>query len=261
MTRDVNRTELAQLLTRLARPAVGSWIKIPAVDSVELLALADYDFAVVDLEHSVISLETASLQIGFALGSGLAPLVRVPSISDPAANRLLDAGAHGIIFPHVDSVEDAMRAAAAIRFPPRGVRGVAGTTRFGGWGAVPRDEFMARGRELPSCIVQIESAAAVAAVDDIAAVEGVDMLFIGAVDLAAELGCDDSDREVQSRIREVLEAARRAGKPVGASFGTAAHLPEWVGRVDLLVMGNDAGFLRTAATRERLELAARLSEA
>ncbi len=235
----------------LNRPAVAAWVKIAAVESVELIGIAGYDAVVIDLEHSTISTETASAQIAFALASGLCPYVRVTGPGDPAAGKLLDAGAYGVLFPHVDSVGDARWAAAAVRFPPIGRRGASAATRAGAWGTASAEQFLRAGRDLPVCIVQIESRSAVEAADDIAAVEGVDMLFLGTVDLAVELGRHESDDEVLTATGRAMAAARRNGKAVGAGATGPSWPAQWPGSPDLVLAGNDAAFLRSGAAAAR----------
>ena len=104
-------------------PALGTWVKLPVTESMELVALAGFDFAVIDLEHSAMSIQTAHQLIGTALFAGVSPIVRIPALDGGVVQRLLDAGAEGIMLPHVDTVEQAQAAVAAVRFPPIGTRG------------------------------------------------------------------------------------------------------------------------------------------
>jgi len=228
---------------------LGTWIKLPSMESVELVALAGFDFVVIDLEHSAMSTESAYRQIGVARLSGVAPIVRVPQIDGGLAARLLDAGAEGIMFPHVDSVADAEAAVHTVRFPPVGARGVGPTGRAGGWGAVPRDEYLRFGQEEVFVIAQIESAAAARDAEAIAAVPGVDALLVGAVDLAASEGRTEDDSDIRSLIAAAVTGGHRAGKPVGCSGGATA---EAVRRAveqgfAFALMSNDASMLGSAA--------------
>ncbi|OMQ15718.1 hypothetical protein A7K94_0207555 [Modestobacter sp. VKM Ac-2676] len=111
-------------LARGPGPALGTWLKLPATEVVELVALAGFDFVVIDLEHSPLDLESAFRLIGTALHTGVSPVVRVPGLDPGLVQRVLDAGAEGVMVPHVDTVEQARAAAAAVRFPPLGARGV-----------------------------------------------------------------------------------------------------------------------------------------
>lgn len=231
-------------------PALGTWVKLTGLESMELVALAGFDFAIVDLEHAAMSVETAFHHIGTALRAGVAPIVRIPALEGGIVQRLLDAGAEGIMMPHVDTAAQAEAVVRAARFPPRGDRGVGSTSRAGAWGAVSRDEYLRYGREEVVVIAQIESAEAVANTTAIAAVDGLDAVLIGAADLATGLGRTETDPEVRALIAAAVRDARTAGIPVGMAGG-----PSRQGVADAVaagfgfcVLGNDAGYLREAAT-------------
>lgn len=202
-------------LTRADAPALGTWVKIPAMEVMELVALAGFDFAVIDLEHSPISLESAYRLIGTALYTGVSPLVRVPGLDPGMMQRVLDAGAEGIMVPHVDSVDQARAAVSAMRFPPLGARGVGSTSRAGAWGGRSRDEYLRYGQQEVVLIAQIESTAGVRNAGAIAATEGVDALLVGAADLSVSEGTVESDPVIAQLIAGVIEQARDAGVPVG----------------------------------------------
>jgi 2-keto-3-deoxy-L-rhamnonate aldolase RhmA len=231
------------------RPAIGTWVKIPAMESMELVALAGFDFAVIDLEHSAMSIETAYRLIGTALFAGVSPIVRVPGLDGGIAQRILDAGAEGIMVPHVDTPEEARDAAAAVRFPPLGTRGVGGTSRAGAWGALPREEYLRYGQEEVALIAQIESGTAARNAGAIAAVEGVDAVLIGAADLSTSEGKSESHPDVVALIAAATRDARAAGVPVGNAGGASAASVQ--AAVDagyaFTMMSNDASLLGAAA--------------
>lgn len=236
-------------LTDVDGPALGTWVKLPAVESVELMALAGFDFVVIDLEHAPLDLETVSGFIAVALRSGLSPIVRVPGIDGGLFQRLLDAGAEGIMVPHVDSVDEAERVARLARFPPRGTRGVGATGRAGQWGALPRAEYLRFGQEEVVLIAQLESADAVDAAGDIARVDGIDAVLVGMADLSLSVQRDESDPYVRDLAMRAIAAAHETGVPVGTA---GAATPAAVGAsaemgYDFLLLGNDAGFLGAAA--------------
>ncbi|TQS43046.1 HpcH/HpaI aldolase family protein [Cryptosporangium phraense] len=220
--------------------ALGTWVKIPAMEVVELAALAGFDFVVIDLEHSPISVETASRLIGTGRHTGVAPIVRVPQV-DGLVARLLDAGAAGIMVPHVDTVAQARAAVDAVRFPPLGARGVGSTSRAGAWGAMSRDDYL---RQDVVLIAQIESAEGVRNAEKIAATEGVDALLVGAADLAVSEGRDDID----DLIAEVVAAAGAAGKPVGNAGGATAEAARaaFAAGFTFTLLSNDATLLGSA---------------
>ncbi|MBB3674864.1 HpcH/HpaI aldolase family protein [Modestobacter versicolor] len=230
-------------------PALGTWVKIPATEVVELVALAGFDFVVIDLEHSPIDLESAFRLIGTALHTGVSPIVRVADLHPGLVQRVLDAGAEGVMVPHVDTPEQARAAAAAVRFPPLGTRGVGATSRAGAWGALPLAEYLRRGQEEVVLIAQVESALGVANAGEIAAVPGVDALLVGAADLSVSEGKTPSDPDVVALIASAIAQGRAAGVPVGnAGAATAAAVRAAVDTgFTFTMLSNDATLLGSAA--------------
>jgi 2-keto-3-deoxy-L-rhamnonate aldolase RhmA len=236
-------------LARGDGPALGTWVKLPAVEVVELVALAGFDFVVIDLEHSPLDLESASRLIATALHTGVSPIVRVADLHPGLVQRLLDAGAEGVMFPHVDTPAQAEAAVAAVRFPPRGTRGVGATSRAGAWGATPLAEYLRFGREEVVLIAQVESATGVRNAREIGGTDGVDALLVGAADLAVSEGRAADDPAVATLIAAAVEAGRAAGVPVGNAGGaTAASVQAAVdGGFTFTMLSNDATLLGTAA--------------
>lgn len=238
--------------------ALGTWCKLPAMESVELIALAGLDFVVLDLEHSMISVETAYRLIGTARLAGVSPLVRVPAPAEGAdqglVQRVLDGGAEGLVLPHVDDARQARAAVRAARFPPLGRRGTGGTSRAGNWGALDRGEYVRFGREEVVLVAQIESVAAVRAAAEIAAVDGIDALFVGAEDLALDAGLAPADPAVREMAASVVAAARQAGLPAGNSgSGSRAAVRQAIeAGYSFTMLGNDASLLG-AALRSAVE--------
>jgi 4-hydroxy-2-oxoheptanedioate aldolase len=237
-------------------PALGTWVKVPAMEMMELVALAGFDFAVIDLEHSPIGLETAYRLIGTALFTGVPPIVRVPGLDGGLVARVLDAGAEGIMVPHVDTVEQARAAVAAVRFPPLGSRGVGSTGRAGAWGATSRTEYLRYGQEEVVLIAQIESARGARNAGAIAAVDGLDALLVGAADLSVSEGKTESDPAVLELIADAVRRGRAAGVPVGnAGPATVASVRAAVDAgFTFTMLSNDAS-LFGAAARSAVEAA------
>lgn len=236
-------------LARPGGPALGTWVKLPATESVELLALAGFDFVVIDLEHSALNLETTYGLIGAADQLGMAPIVRVPTLDGGIVQRVLDAGAEGIMLPHVDTVEQAEAGARAVRFPPLGTRGVGATSRAGAWGAIDRAEYLRFGQEEVVFIAQIESAGAARSAGEIAAVEGVDALLVGAADLSTSEGTTEDDPRVVELITSAIAACTAAGRPIGnAGAATERSVRAAVDAgYAFTLLGNDGGLLGSAA--------------
>lgn len=247
---------MSTLLTLPGREAaatapVGTWLKIPAVEPAEIAAFAGFDFVVVDLEHAPLTLESAYRSIAVAGLAGMSPLVRVPDHGASTVQRVLDAGAHGILVPHVDSVDAAAAVARAARFPPRGDRGAGGTSRAGQWGVRPSRDYLAFGNEAVLVVPQIESAEAVAAAPGILALDEVDAVFVGAADLGLSCGLAPGDPTLTEMVDGVVEAAAAAGKPCGLAFGAdaAAGARAAAKGAGFVVLANDTTLLALAASR------------
>jgi 2-keto-3-deoxy-L-rhamnonate aldolase RhmA len=249
MTAGPRRSRFRAALARTEGPALGTWVKLPVMESVELVAIAGFDFVVIDLEHAPIDIQTAYQLIGTANHLGLSSIVRIPTLDAGVAQRILDSGAEGIMLPHVDTVDDARSAVAAIRFPPLGNRGVGGTSRAGAWGAMDRAEYLRYGQEEVVLIAQIESAQAAQAAGAIAALDGVDALLVGAADLSTSEGTTEDDPRVVDLISAAIKDCLAAGVPIGNAGGASALSVQRA--VDagytFTLLSNDASLLGGAA--------------
>lgn len=206
-------------------------VKMPAAAQLQMAAAAGFDFAIVDLEHGVRDTSLLETDLRAAQAAALPTLVRVPSGDAPTVLGVLDAGADGVVVPHVGDVETAQAAAAAVAYPPRGRRSFALTTPAGRWGATANEAHLKAAENL-CLVVQIEDQAGAAAAADIAAVEGVDALFIGVNDLALDMtGAVRGDEpSVVAAAGAILAASSAAGKPVMTVTGTQADAARWCER-------------------------------
>lgn len=200
---------------RAGQTTVGSWITLGHTAIAEILANAGYDWVVVDLEHSTISIDTAGDMIRVIDLCGSVPLVRVTSNDANQIKRVMDAGAHGIVVPMVNSAEEARRAVAAVHYAPRGNRGV-GLGRAQGYGAAFKD-YLAWQEEHPVVIVQIEHHLAVDRLEEILAVPGVDGLIVGPYDLSCSMGIPGKFEmpEFVAIMDKILQTAIRVGSAPG----------------------------------------------
>jgi len=174
------------------------------------------DWSVIDMEGAAMTRVDALHQVQALTAAEVAPVIRVPGLDRNAIEFALDLGAAGVVIPKVDTPEEAALAAALTRYPPEGRRGV-NSVRAGSYYTRSQEYFASANREI-LCIVQIESREAVANAAEIAQTPGVDMLFIGANDLAMALGTpgDVSGPEFAAARRAVLAACAGAGKQAGA---------------------------------------------
>jgi 4-hydroxy-2-oxoheptanedioate aldolase len=226
------------------RPQIGLWSSLASHVSAEVIAHSGFDWVLIDMEHSPNELPLVLSQLQ-AMSDGTASLVVRPPWNDPVLfKRLLDIGVQTFVVPFVQTAEEAERAVAATRYPPAGVRGIATTTRASRFGRV-RSYPMIANAEI-CVIVQIESAAAVANIEAIAAIDGADGLFIGPSDLAAALGHtgDNQHPEVRAVIEDAIARIRATGKFAGILAPVEADARHWLERGCLFVgVGSDVGLL------------------
>ncbi|MEU8363170.1 aldolase/citrate lyase family protein [Nonomuraea sp. NPDC048882] len=223
---------------------LGTWIKLSSPESVEIMAYAGFDFVVIDLEHTTLDLGAASAHIAMARALGVDPLVRVPDHGLSVIQRVLDAGAAGVLVPHVDTVEQARAVVRATCFPPRGDRGSGGTSRAGRWGLLPRAEYLAYGNEQALCVVQLESEAAMKNAGEILALDGIGAAFVGPADLSMSMGVAAGSDEVDRLITSALSAAASAGVPIGTASATSDQARAAMARgYDYVVVSNDTSIL------------------
>lgn len=225
---------------------LGTFVKLPAVETVELMAVAGLDLVTLDLEHSPLSIQTLATMLAVARGRGIATLVRLPSYAYEWVQRALDAGADGLLVPHVDNGDQAAAIMRSARFPPTGMRGMGPTTRAGNWGLTPVADYVAAGDRVP-IIGQIESREGVEAVDAILDA-GLTGVLIGPADLSQEMGVAPSSAELEEACNTVLAACRRRGVRCGiaAPHGAAAAERAEQG-FDFFLVGNDCTLLGHAA--------------
>lgn len=168
--------------------AIGTYVSLAEPSLVEIVGLGGFDAAFIDMEHSTFDLQTVEQMIRAADLVGITSMVRVPDNNPKTILRLLDSGAEGIIIPHIANHHDALEAVKAVRYPPLGERGVAGSTRAARYGAIPLDEHVATSNEQIVLAVMIEDVEAFEHLEAIAGTEGIDLVAIGPADLSRTLG-------------------------------------------------------------------------
>lgn len=223
---------------------LGTWIKLSSPESVEIMAYAGFDFVVIDLEHTTLDLGAASTHIAMARALGVDPLVRVPDHGLSVIQRVLDAGAAGVVVPHVDTVEQARAVVRATCFPPRGDRGSGGTSRAGRWGLLPRADYLDYGNEQALCVVQLESEVAIRNTREILALDGIGAAFVGTADLSMSMGVAAGSDEVDRLATSAVAAAAAAGVPIGTASATSDQARAALARgYDYVVVSNDTSIL------------------
>ena len=201
---------------------IGSWITLYNESLVEIFAKSGFDWLVVDLEHSAISIDQAAKLIRVIDLSGCSPLVRLTSNDPNLIKRVMDAGAHGIIVPNINSSEEAKKAVMATRYAPLGTRGV-GLARAQGYGAT-FDEYYNWQKKEPVVIVQIESKESLEYLEDIFSVNGVDGFIIGPYDLSSSMGIPGNFSHPE--FINAVDLILNAGKKCNCASGTHIIEPD-----------------------------------
>ena len=192
----------------------------------EVLALADFDFVVLDSEHGFFSIESIETMVRACDGAGLPAVVRVPSPAAAEVGRCLDAGAAGTLFPRSDGLPAVRGAVELAKYPPSGKRGLGGA-RANRYGTVPLDRYVGEANEATLVVVQIETGGALAEVSAIAREPQVDVLYVGPNDLTQALGIPGkyADPRYQAEITRIAGAAKKAGKAAGIMLARTDQLP------------------------------------
>jgi 4-hydroxy-2-oxoheptanedioate aldolase len=195
---------------------VGTWLVLGSSLTAEIAGNAGFDWVLLDMEHGMGAHDSLLLQLQALEGTPAVPIVRVASNDPVQIKRVLDLGASGIMVPMVKDAADAKRVVEAMRYPPQGIRGVTPYNRPANFGQGFREYYSTANDEL-LCVVQIETEQAVEHAEEIAAVEGVDTLFIGPLDLSIGLGImrQFDHPKYRSAVTKVVSACRKAGKTPG----------------------------------------------
>lgn len=204
----------------------GIWRILPSVSLSEIIAQSGFEFQILDCEHGGYDYDTLLKDIIACQVHNSSPLVRVSGINKVEVQRCLDLGAHGIVFPQLNNYDDFKMAADLMRYAPQGVRGFNPFVRVGGYGIKDNNSTAER----PVCIVIIETLQAVAALKDIVALDGIDMIYIGSYDLSAQLGCigEMNSPKLIELVNKIIAICNNSKKPVSlmvhdrAQYETAA---------------------------------------
>ena len=236
------------LAQRHAKPPIGTWVMSASPLVAEAIGCAGFDWAVLDMEHTPLDMMDVVHLLQAVAGTPLVPVLRVPWNDAVTVKRVLDAGAETILFPFVQNADEARRAVAATRYPPGGVRGMAGMSRGSRFGTAPN--YLTTANERMAVIVQLETPQAVGQLDAIAAVDGVDAIFLGPADLSAAMGHVGqlTHPDVLALMASAAQRCNALGLPVGSVGGT----PEVVAQYralgfDYLAVASDLGLLMRSA--------------
>jgi 4-hydroxy-2-oxoheptanedioate aldolase len=212
------RNNRVKKILQSGRPSFGTWLSLGDLFAARVLARLDFDWLTLDLEHSPIDWQQAAMIFGAVADAGSVPLARVPKGNHDYIKRVLDAGAWGIVVPMVDTVEQARLAIAAAKYPPAGNRSLGG-----GLHALNFDcsshEYFQRANEEILVVLQTESPRGVANAKEIYSLPGVDAIFVGPVDLRAQMrapdGSEASDQAFEAMLQRIVDIGRETGTPTG----------------------------------------------
>ena len=212
---------------REGQPQIGTWLSFGDLTATRLMARVGFPWLTVDMEHSPIDWSAAGALFGAISDAGCVPLARVPRGDHDLIKRVLDAGAFGIVVPMVNTVEEARTAIAAAKYPPVGNRSLGGTLHALNFDATPGDYYKLANNEI-LVVLQTESPKGVHNAEEIYSLPGVDAIFVGPVDLRAQMrdaeGRDPSPEAFEAMLQRVLETGKKVGTPVGLHVQTVSDV-------------------------------------
>lgn len=231
-----------------AHPPVGTWISSASPMLAEAIGYAGFDWGLVDMEHSPLDVMSVVHILQALSGTKMLSVVRVPWNDAVTVKRMLDAGATTLMFPFVQTGDEARRAVAATRYPPQGVRGLAGKSRATRFGTTPN--YFKTANDNIGVILQIETAQAIEQIETIGSVQGVDALFIGTADLSASMG--HIGQLTHPAVMDLIGKAVQRCKSMGMPIGTLGGDPETVAQYraigfDFVAVSSDIGFMMKGA--------------
>lgn len=227
----------------------GAWLSVPSSFSAEIMAHQGFDWITVDMQHGLIDYQVAVQMLQAISQTGTVPFVRVPWNEPGIIGKVLDAGAYGVIIPMVNSVEEARAAVAACRYFPEGARsfGPARASYYGG-----TDYFGGANREI-AVIPMIETRQAVAQIDDILAVPGIDAVYVGPADLSITLGLppgmDNGGAFEEARVA-IAAACKRHGVTAGIHASAALAAKHAAAGYQMITISSDSGSIAAGAARD-----------
>lgn len=210
-------TNTAKRKMQAGKKTVGAWCQICSPYTAEIMAREGFDFLVIDLEHAPTDTAILLELVRAMDGTGVQPFVRAPWNDFVAIKKILDTGVSGVIVPYVNTKEEAEMAVKACKYPPQGIRGMSGSPRAAGYGRQAM-EYLKRANDEIMVITQVETATSVENLDDLLAIDDLDGIFIGPMDLATSMGYfgDASQTPVQEAIATVEQKTLAAGKVLGS---------------------------------------------
>ncbi len=232
-------------------PVFGTWLSTGDLLAARVLARMDFDWLTLDMEHSPIDWAQAASVFGAIADAGSVPLARIPKGNHDYIKRVLDAGAWGIVAPMIDTVEQAQIAIAAAKYPPRGNRSLGGSHHVLNFDATAAEYFQRANEEI-LVVLQTESPRGIANAEAIYSLPGVDAIFVGPVDLRAQMraadGTEATDDEFESALGQVVACGRKCGTPTGMHvMDPTIALQRAAQGMQFIAIGSDLRFMSERA--------------
>ena len=228
------------------------------VDIGKIMAASDYDWLFIDMEHNSMDVDTASQISVAAQDAGICPVVRVPDFAHHHATRVLDCGAMGIVFPHVDDADTARKLVSYCLYPPKGHRSMTGSLPQLNFEKLPIPEVAKIINESMLVVIMLESPKAIDNVEEIASIPGVDVILIGTNDLCMEMGIpgDYSNSKIKEAYSKVISACKKYNKTPGmGGVYNEELMSEYINMgMRFILAGSDLSFMMTAAQQRSKNL-------
>ena len=228
------------------------------VDIGKIMAASDYDWLFIDMEHNSMDVDTASQISVAAQDAGISPIVRVPDFAHHHATRVLDCGAMGIVFPHVDDADTARKLVSYCLYPPKGHRSMTGSLPQLNFEKLPIPEVAKIINESMLVVIMLESPTAIDNVEEIASIPGVDVILIGTNDLCMEMGIpgDYSNPKIKEAYKKVIAACNKYNKTPGmGGVYNEELMSEYITMgMRFILSGSDLSFMMTAAQQRSKNL-------
>ena len=231
---------------------IGTFIKTPNYQIVEIVTSCNLSFVALDAEHAPFSKSDLDTCILAARTNDTPVIVRVPTSNEEDVLSILDMGANGVLFPHINCKQDAITAINVSKYKSEdfelGRRGFSNSSRSGNYGSFTIDKMLEASNKNVSVLCQIEEIQAVDNIDEITEVRGIDCLFIGRADLAVSMGCNSiTDSIVENAIDIVVKSAKRNGIPLGMYLPDNNDLEKWISKgFSLFIVGSDQSYLKSS---------------
>jgi 4-hydroxy-2-oxoheptanedioate aldolase len=238
---------------KAGQPQVGTWLSLGNVFATRVMARTGFSWLTVDTEHSPIDISQAALLFGVIAEAGCVPLARVPRGTHENIKRVLDAGAHGIVVPMVNTLEEAKLAVAAAKYPPVGNRSIGGGLHALNFDATAGDYYKRANDEI-LVVLQTESPEGVENAEAIYSLPGVDAIFVGPNDLTAQMrtadGIDPAPKELEAMLQRILAIGKKTGTPVGLHVQSVEDVQRRIAEGwQFLALGSELRFMTSEAQR------------